>query len=96
MKNSNKARDVYGDSRTRYRARGQRQERERKERINKLIIGLRQEPTSLLKITAQPEKRDVFMKNGNERRDVLGDSRKRYRCPWAEIGKYGPRKEKKN
>ena len=33
------------------------------------------------------------MKNGNERRDVLGDSRKRYRFPWAEIGKYGPRKE---
>ena len=51
---------------------------------------------SLLKITAQPEKRDVFMKNGNERRDVLGDSRKRYRCPWVEIGKYGQRKEKKN
>ena len=24
-------------------------------------------------------------------RDVLGDSRKRYHCPWAEIGKYGPR-----
>ena len=46
MKNSNKAKDVHGDSRTRYRARGQRQgreerERERKERINKLIIGLR-------------------------------------------------------
>ena len=33
------------------------------------------------------------MKNGNESRDVLGDSRKRYRCSWAEIGKYGPRKE---
>ena len=33
------------------------------------------------------------MKNGNESRDVLGDSRKRYRCPWAQIGKYGPRKE---
>ena len=26
-------------------------------------------------------------------RDVLDDSRKRYRCPWAEIGKCGPRKE---
>ena len=33
------------------------------------------------------------MKNDNESWDVLGDSRKRYRCPWAEIGKYGPRKE---
>ena len=31
------------------------------------------------------------MKNGNEVRDVLGDSRKRYRYPWVEIGKYGPR-----
>ena len=27
------------------------------------------------KITAQPEKRDICMKNGNESRDVLGDSR---------------------
>ena len=42
----------------------------------------------LLKNTAQPEKRDIFMKNGNESWDVLGDSRKRYRGPWAEIGKY--------
>ena len=25
--------------------------------------------------------------------DVLGDSRKRYCCLWAEIGKYRPRKE---
>ena len=33
------------------------------------------------------------MKNGNESRVVLGDSRKRYRCSWAEIGKYRPRKE---
>ena len=33
-------------------------------------------------------KRDIFMKNGNEIWDVLGDSRKRYRGPWAEIGKY--------
>ena len=35
------------------------------------------------------------MKIGNEStsRDVLGDSQKRYRCPWAEIGKYSPRKE---
>ena len=45
----------------------------------------------MLKYTAQPEKRDVVMKNGNEGRDVLGDSQKRYRCPWAEKGKYGPR-----
>ena len=33
------------------------------------------------------------MKNSNEDEDVVGDSRKRYRCPWAEIGKYRPRKE---
>ena len=33
------------------------------------------------------------MKNGNESCDVLGDSRKRYRGPWAEIGKYGPGEE---
>ena len=26
------------------------------------------------------------MKNDNESWDVLGDSRKRYRGPWAEIG----------
>ena len=30
---------------------------------------------SLLKNIAQPEKRDIFMKNGNEGRDVLSDSR---------------------
>ena len=40
----------------------------------------------LLKNTAQPEKRDTFIKN--ESWDVLGDSRKRYRGPWAEIGNY--------
>ena len=34
------------------------------------------------------EKRDTFMKNGNEGWDVLSDSRKRYRGPWAEIGKW--------
>ena len=33
------------------------------------------------------------MKNGNEIWDVHGDSRKRYCCPWAEIGKYLPGKE---
>ena len=33
------------------------------------------------------------MKNGNQSRHVLGDLRKRYRCPWAEIGKYWPDKE---
>ena len=33
------------------------------------------------------------MKNGNESRDVLDDSLKRYRGPWAEIGKYRPGKE---
>ena len=61
--------------------------------IKKKFIGLRLWLTSLLKNTGQPEKRDIFMKNGNESRDVLGDSRKRYRCPWAEIGKYWPGKE---
>ena len=33
-------------------------------------------------------KRGIFMKNDNESWDVLGDSRKRYLGPWAEIGKY--------
>ena len=33
------------------------------------------------------------MKKGNESWDVLGDSRKPYRGPWAEIGKYWPGKE---
>ena len=47
----------------------------------------------LLKNTAQPAKRGIFVKNGNESWDVLGDSRKRYRGPWAEIGKYWPGKE---
>ena len=47
----------------------------------------------MLKYTAQPEKRDVVMKNGNEVRDVLGDSQKRYRYPWVEKGKYRPRYE---
>ena len=47
-----------------------------------------------VKNTAQPGKKtDIFMKNGNESRDVIGDSWKRYRCLWAEIGKYGTRKE---
>ena len=32
------------------------------------------------------------MKNGNESWDVLGDSRKRYRCPRAETGKYEKKK----
>ena len=49
--------------------------------------------TSLLKNTAQPQKRDMFIKNDNEGRDVLGDSRKHYRYPWVEIEKYGPRWE---
>ena len=49
--------------------------------------------TSLLKNTAQPQKRDMFIKYDNEGRDVLGDSRKRYRYPWVEIEKYGPRWE---
>ena len=48
---------------------------------------------SLLKNTAQPEKQDIFMKNGNESRDVHGNSQKRYRCLWAEIGKYRLQKE---
>ena len=33
----------------------------------------------MLKNTAQPEKRDIFRKNGNEGWDVLGDSQKRSR-----------------
>ena len=33
------------------------------------------------------------MKNSYESWDVLGDSRKRYSGPWAEIGKYSPGKE---
>ena len=33
------------------------------------------------------------MKNDNESWDVLGDSRKRYRGLWAEVGKYWPGKE---
>ena len=49
--------------------------------------------TSLLKITAQPEKRDIFVKNGHESRDILGDLRKRYRCPREEIGKHGPHRQ---
>ena len=44
--------------------------------------------TSLLKNASQPEKQNIFMKNGNESRDVLDDSRKCYRGPWAEIEKY--------
>ena len=38
-----------------------------------------------LKNTVQPEKGDIFMENGNDSWDVLGDSRKR--GPRAEIGK---------
>ena len=34
------------------------------------------------------------MKNGNESWDVLGDSRKRYRCPRAETGKYEKKKKR--
>ena len=30
------------------------------------------------------------IRTDNEGRDVLGGSRKRYRCLWPEIGKYGP------
>ena len=62
--------------------------KERKERINKLFISLRKWPTFWLKHTAQLEKRIIFMKNGNEGGDVLGDLQKYYRWPWAEIGKY--------
>ena len=40
--------------------------RDRKERIHNIFIGLRGWPTCLLQNTAQPEKRDIFMKNGNE------------------------------
>ena len=41
----------------------------------------------------QVRKRNIFMKNGNKSWDVLGDSRKRYRGLWAEVGKYWPGKE---
>ena len=50
--------------------------REMKERIDKLLIGL----NTSLKNTAQPAKQNLFMKNGNEGRDLTGDSRKRYRA----------------
>ena len=46
----------------------------------------------LLKILPS-RKNEMFMRNGNEIWDVLGDSRKRSRGPWAEIGKYWPGKE---
>ena len=46
-----------------------------------------------LKILHSRKTRYVYVKIGNERRDVLGDSRKRYHRPWTEIGKYWPRKE---
>ena len=60
-----------------------------KERNNELFIGLRLWPPFLLKNTAQPEKLDICMKNGNEGRDVLGDLRNRYRARGQR--KYGPR-----
>ena len=41
----------------------------------------------------QADKAKYIYENTNEWRDVLGDSRKSYRCPWAEIGKYWPGKE---
>ena len=63
--------------------------RERKERI--VIYRLEEVTDVFAQNTAQPGKRDIFMKNRNEGRDVLGDSRKRYRCLWEEIGKYGLR-----
>ena len=44
------------------------------------FIGLKSCSRSLFKNTAQPAKRHILMKNGNETRDVLGDSRKRYRA----------------
>ena len=46
-----------------------------------------------LKILHSRKTRYVYVKIGNERRDVLGDSRKRYHRPWTEIRKYWPRKE---
>ena len=44
------------------------------------FIGLKSCSRSLFKITTQPAKRHILMKNGNETRDVLGDSQKRYRA----------------
>ena len=55
--------------------------RKREERINNLFIALIDRGSDrhvLLKNNAQPEKRGVCVKNGNEGRDVLDDSRKRY------------------
>ena len=46
-----------------------------------------------LKILPSRKHELYFMKNGNKSWDVLGDSRKHYRGPWAEIGKYWPGKE---
>ena len=46
-----------------------------------------------LKILHSRKNEICLWKIGNERRDVLGDSRKRYHRPWTEIGKYWPRKE---
>ena len=64
----------------------------REKREDKLVIYRLEEVTDVFaQNTAQPGKRDIFMKNSNEGRGVLGDSRKSYRCPWEEIGKYGLR-----
>ena len=46
-----------------------------------------------LKILHSRKNEICLWKIGNERRDVLGDSRKRYHRPWTEIGKYWPHKE---
>ena len=48
--------------------------RVRKETINKLLIGL-----ICLKKTAQLAKQNLSMKNSNEAKNVLGDSRESYR-----------------
>ena len=58
----------------------------KKERIHKLFIGLRLWTTSLLINIARPETQDIFMKNGNKGRDVLGNSRKHY-CPQWTVSK---------
>ena len=68
-----------------------RKTNETNERIHKLFYWGRNWRV-LLKILPS-RKNGMFLRNGNEIWDVLGDSRKRSRGPWAEIGKYWLGKE---
>ena len=49
------------------------EEREKRELIS-YLSALGSDRRLCLKNTAQPEKRDILIKNGNEGRDVLGNS----------------------